>query len=307
MIIDVNLSKKAGIYKITCINNGKFYIGKSVNLYSRLNYHKSRAKKITGSTYFEKAMIKHGWDSFEVEILEIFENFDKYKDNDKLLELEASLIKKFNSFDGKIGYNICQFSTDRTGHKCSDETRRKMSLSRIGKPLSEETREKLRKPRKPGSEEFKRKCRERTHTIESKKKMRQAKLGKSLSEETKEKLSKCKKGKPLSDEHKENARFARLGYTHTEETKEKMRKTALGRINSKESRDKMRLAKLGKPLSEETKQKMSKAKLGKILSEETKQKMSKAKSGIPKSEERRNKIRDSRSKHLDNLKNDDKL
>ncbi len=71
--------KEAGIYKLTCVNNGKIYIGKSVNLYDRMGDYRRCAKKSIGRYYFENALIKHGWDSFKVEIVEIFENLRRRK------------------------------------------------------------------------------------------------------------------------------------------------------------------------------------------------------------------------------------
>ena len=87
--------KGAGIYKLTCIRNGKVYIGKSVNMYFRLSCHKSCEKKTKGRYYFENAIIKYGWDSFNVEILESIDNFDKKNDNIELLEKESFYIQLF--------------------------------------------------------------------------------------------------------------------------------------------------------------------------------------------------------------------
>lgn len=220
--------KKAGVYKMTCIDNGKIYIGKSYNIQQRLNRHRRDADKLKNMGYFQRAIVKHGWDSFKVEILEIMEDFDKSKDGPTLLEKEASYIRLLNSNDERFGYNICEYSTDRTGHKCSDETKQKMSKARTGHKCSEETKEKMRN---------------RVYSDETREKMRQSKLGNKVSDETKEKM-----------------RQSRLGYKMTDETKEKMKKINTGRILSDEHREKLRQAKLGKPLTEEHKERLKEAK-----------------------------------------------
>lgn len=236
--------KKAGIYKLTCVVNGKIYIGKSVNIHKRLIAHKHCEKKSSGICHLQNAIIKYGWRSFSVELLEVIEDFDKLKDNTILLEREAYYIQLFDSVDK--GYNLCKFSTDRTGIPCSEGHKNKIRLAKLGIPHTEETKQKMRKPK---SEAHKEKCRVamlgRTHSKESKEKMSRANLG--------------KKKRPFSTEAKEKMRQARLGIKrgpHTEETKEKMRQSSIGKIISDEAKEKMRRAKLGIPRSDETKKKL---------------------------------------------------
>ena len=88
---------KVGIYKLTCDNNGKIYIGKSVNIKQRLNNHKHSWKSSKKRWYLQNAIIKHGGESFNVEILEIVENFNKLKDNDILLEREEYYINVYDT------------------------------------------------------------------------------------------------------------------------------------------------------------------------------------------------------------------
>jgi group I intron endonuclease len=61
----------AGIYKITCLPVGKYYIGSSLNIEGRFLKHKSdlRCQK-HGNQYLQKAWNKHGAASFTFEILE---------------------------------------------------------------------------------------------------------------------------------------------------------------------------------------------------------------------------------------------
>jgi group I intron endonuclease len=223
----------AGIYKITCKNNNKIYIGKAINLRNRINNHKNVKRQSKGMFYFQYALLKYGWESFTVEILETVKDFDKIKDNASLLEREAFYIELFDSTNSEKGYNRCKFSTDNTGIPCSEETKIKIGLSNRGKIRSKETIEKSRQSRLG-----------RKHSEESKEKMSKSRLGNSN-----------RKGKPHSDETKQKMRKTRLGRKHSEESKEKMRKP-----KSEEAKKNMGKSFLGRKHSEESKEKMRKAK-----------------------------------------------
>jgi group I intron endonuclease len=273
--------KGAGIYKLTCSKNGKVYIGKSVDVYYRLSCHKSVSEKSKGNYYFENALIKYGWDSFEVEILETFESFDKQNEDHRrlILERESHYIELFDSINKKIGYNICKFSTDMTGTSPSIETRLKISLGNMGKTHSDETKDKIRKARagKPGT----------PHTEEHKERMRVLNLGKKMSNESKEKLRNLKLGIKLSEEIKKNMAKAQFGRKHSEETKIKMSLWQKGKPKSEEHVNKMKLRKH----SEESKEKLRQSKLGKKLSEDHCKKISEGHRGRKHSEETKEKIR----------------
>ena len=240
--------KKAGIYKLTCRITDKSYIGKSVNINRRLKEHKSYKKSVC---YFQSAIIKHGWDSFDVEILEIFENFDKITDNNHLLEREAYYIEFFDSTNKDKGYNICKHSNDVTGTVFTKEHKEKIRQARLGKTLSDETKEKLRKIHTG-----------RVVSNETKEKMSKSALGKVFTEGHKKKLSQAKLGKPMHEKTKKalkEANFGKsyaLGRKHSKETKEKISKLISGTVRSEETKEKMRQSKLGKPRSDETKEKI---------------------------------------------------
>lgn len=272
--------KMAGIYKLICNDNGKVYIGKTVNLCKRINSHKNCAGSNKPKYRLQNAIIKHGWENFSVEILEIFENFNTIEDNDTLLNKESEYIKFFDSTNEEKGYNLCQHSTDTSGKKLSCEHKEKIKKSLSGRVFTEEHKEKIR----------------------------QANLGKKVSDETKEKLRRANLGKTYSDETKEKVRIAKTGVTHTAETKEKIRKSKLGRKRSVETREKIRISKLRENLSEETREKMRISKLGENLSEETKEKMSQSakKRGISK-EAREKMIHTSKINRLKRLEEIDKL
>jgi len=271
--------KKAGVYKFTCSNNGKIYIGKSVSLYNRINYHRNYAKRLKSGGYFQNALIKHGWNSFVVDILETFEDFDKDRDKGLLFEREAFYIKLFDSTNTNIGYNLCKYSTDRTGMKHTIETKQKMRQSALGKPKSQETKDKISlakkgKPSKP-------------HSQESIEKMRLSKIG--------------KKRAPFSKKARENMSKGQQGKKMSEESKLKISKSSKGRPKSKEAIKKSRLANLGRKASEETRKKMSDSGKGRKLSEEHKQILIQCNKDRVVSPETRNKMREAQKGNQNRL------
>jgi len=208
--------KLAGIYKLTCIKNNKIYIGKSINISRRMSFYKYCENKQKGRCYLENAILKHGWSSFEVEILETFLNFDKFKDHVDLLKRESYFIQLFDSGNKTKGYNIYKISNDGTG------------VSK--KPFSEEHKAKLRIARA--------KQIRGPLTAEHKEKIRKSCSGRVFSEEHKQKLKISK-----SETHKQKIGISNLGKCHSTETKEKMRVSSLGKRHSEKTKQKMRKSK----------------------------------------------------------------
>lgn len=282
MVIEKNeYPKSAGIYKFTCRDNGKIYIGKSVNLYNRIKNHKKCSHKTIGKCYFENALIKYGWSSFDVEILEIIENFDKKMDNKSLLFKESEYINKFDSTNKDKGYNVCKFSNDSTGISKpprTDSHRRNISLAKRGVsngPHTKESIEKMRlsklgKKRPEFSKEWKENIGKGHRGLkmpeEAKQKISAAHKGRPKSKEAVEKMRQSLTGRTLSEEHVEKIRMGNIGKTHSEETKEHLRNINNGRKMSREAREKMSNAQKGNnnasgKRSEETKQKMRASRL----------------------------------------------
>lgn len=86
------------IYKYTNLINGKIYIGQTIG---DLKYRAGcNGYKYRKCPYFYNAIQKYGWDNFTVEILQ--DNLTRSQAN----ELEVEYIKKFDSQNPEIGYNI---------------------------------------------------------------------------------------------------------------------------------------------------------------------------------------------------------
>lgn len=221
----------AGVYKLTCNINNKIYIGKSVNIRRRMYQHKN----CRDGGFLHNAIQKHGWDNFKLDIIEIFENFDRLNDNLYLLDREAYYIEFYDSTNRDRGYNRSKYSSDTTGLPVSDETREKQRISatgntnNLGRIPDNITREKMRNA-KLGKSNL-------------------ACVGKPRTEETKQKIRDSKRGKKLSEEHKRKISESGVGRVVSAETRQKIKDANVGFIRgpmSEEHKEKIRLANLGK-------------------------------------------------------------
>lgn len=131
---------KSGIYKITNIKNGKFYIGSSVDINSRMRGHRSALRNNSHSNkYLQNSWNKYGEDNFEFSVLEYVD----FKDRKDLFKVEQDWIYKTKCFDRDVGYNIekvVRDDHDRYGFKVSEETKEKLR----NKIVSKETCQKMR-------------------------------------------------------------------------------------------------------------------------------------------------------------------
>lgn len=198
----------SGIYKIINLINGKIYVGSAVNFKNRFKLHLTRLKNNKHhSPILQNSWNKHGEVNFNFEIIE---ECDKLK----LIEREQYYIDELKPF-----YNIC-----------------KIAGSSLGRVVSDETKEKLRK----------------------------ASTGRKHSDETKEKLSNSHKGLEHSNETKEKLKNINLGKKQTKETIEKRVSKNIGRKNSDETKEKMSKAHTGKKMSKESIEKTRQANIGRI-------------------------------------------
>lgn len=149
---------KSGVYRIVNQVNGKAYVGSAVNIQKRWIWHRSALRGGKHhSVKLQRAWLKYGEESFLFEAVESCDLLD-------LIRIEQKWIDELNS--SVDGYNIC----GRAG-------------SRLGVPLSEATKEKLR----------------------------QKHLGKKISAEAREKMSLAQRGKTLSAEHRRKIGQSQVG------------------------------------------------------------------------------------------------
>jgi len=117
------------IYKSTNKINGKSYIGYSSDWKSRRRLHKHNADNNKKSYPFYNAIRKYGFNNFNWEVL--------YQSKDKLHtleEMESFFICEYNTLTPN-GYNM---KTGGEGGNLSLESRKKISVGRIGIKFSEE-------------------------------------------------------------------------------------------------------------------------------------------------------------------------
>lgn len=239
------------IYGLRCKVNGKWYIGQTTAEPYKYIEYQYKKRKGNGRTKMARAINYHGYDSFTICLL------DSEMSREKLDNLEKEYINFYDSIQN--GYN-CQ--NGGSHGKMSDETKKKIGLSRenkpspmLGKKHSIETIAKMRKTRK---------------IVNNK--------GMILSDETKNKIRISKtgiktgkpswnRGIPVSEKTKKllsdlgtgvNNSF--YGKKHTMETRKKIsnnKKGKTGKKHSQETLEKMRQSKIGKKRPIEVIQKMN--------------------------------------------------
>jgi hypothetical protein len=121
-----------GIYKITCKENGKAYVGLSTDIMSRWQSHSNFAQAKSRWQVIKRALYTHGIDNFTFEILEECPE-------DMLNEREIFWISHFNT-QYPLGYNM----TEGGGFgRLSSEAEEKRKASLRGRTFSEEHRKKI--------------------------------------------------------------------------------------------------------------------------------------------------------------------
>lgn len=109
-----------GIYCIKNIDNGKVYIGQSINVENRKETHKYYLKNNSHqNTHLQNSFNKYGIDKFKFIVL-------KKCDEKELDYFEKKFIAKNNSDNPKYGYNI--ESGGKKGKGVSEETKIKRSI-----------------------------------------------------------------------------------------------------------------------------------------------------------------------------------
>ncbi len=125
--------RKYFVYKITNLINNKIYIGKTYDVRGRLQDHKKAAKRKDPNDYssLHRAMNKYGYDNFIIEVLA------EFKTDKEALKAEVKLIKKYNSMDRKVGYNLTCGGDGASGFKFTKKQKAKMNKDKKEKYLGE--------------------------------------------------------------------------------------------------------------------------------------------------------------------------
>ena len=113
---------KAGVYLFTNLTNGKSYVGSSVNLSRRfyLYYNINHLLKQISSLIC-RALLKHGYSNFKLEILE-------YCDPKNVIKREQYYMDLLNP-----EYNVLKTAGSSLGRKHSVEAKAKISQALLGK------------------------------------------------------------------------------------------------------------------------------------------------------------------------------
>lgn len=195
------------VYKHTCANTGKSYIGITTNMARRTKQHQQHP----GCVAFHRAIKLHGWSSFVTEILGAVDQLSE------ALEMEERFILVHNALSPD-GYNLktggqYKILSKESRSKISEWNRtrvrtpemyQKIASANRGKIISEHTRAKLSVA-----------GRGRKQSVEHVAKRILAITGRQHSEETRKKTSDVRKGRPALTK----------GIPRSEETKRKMSDT----------------------------------------------------------------------------------
>lgn len=133
--------KSNEVYKITNKITGKIYIG-ITNQGSGARYrHHWYESRIGEPSPIHRSMAEYGEDNFTLEIIDFAETYEELKEKEKFW------IKKFNSTDRNIGYNLTEGGDGTFGRTHSEETKEKIRQKALGRKISEETKKKMSEAR----------------------------------------------------------------------------------------------------------------------------------------------------------------
>ena len=116
-----------------------------------------------GKSAINKALLKYGYANFQLDIIE-------YVSKEKAIEIEQYYMDLLNP-----QYNLLKVAGSWLGYKHSEETKLKMSESRRGKIMTDETKLKKEGKKTPCTEN--KTFLGRTHNEQSRRKMRDSHLG----------------------------------------------------------------------------------------------------------------------------------
>lgn len=184
------MKKQQGIYVLTNRVNGKSYVGKDVNLGSRVKEH--LRLQCPGCVMIHRAIKKYGAENFDVKLIPY-----PGVSLEELSAIEVQTISEYDAYED--GYNLTKGGEGTVGYVPSDEWRAEKSDSMSGE---------------------KNHFYGKTHSVETRRLLSEVNTGRKHTKETREDMSELQSG--------EGNGF--YGRRHTEESKREMSKKALGRV-----------------------------------------------------------------------------
>ena len=126
------------IYLITCLVNGKMYVGQhnKTTIDERWRAHKQRAAKDVPEFQLHQAMKKHGIENFTIDILCIVPHIDLNKNEIYFADLLDTYVWN------KQGYNSVLCGGGGGGREITEETRQRLRDSHLGQVRTPATIEK---------------------------------------------------------------------------------------------------------------------------------------------------------------------
>jgi group I intron endonuclease len=197
--------RTSGIYRITCLANGRFYIGSAISLDNRKRQHvQALARGDHHNKKMQRSFSKYGLSSLKWEVLEFVEP-------EHLISREQHFIDTLDACNKEHGFNLYPTAGSSLGSKASDEAKAKMSAAKKGRKLSETQRAMLDAVRNS-----------KPITEETRQKLRDAWLHRGpISQEVRDKIAAAHRGKKQSPEAIEKRIAAIRGRKHSPERIEK--------------------------------------------------------------------------------------
>ena len=135
-----NLPKCAGVYLISDIKSGKFYIGSSINVRRRITQHIYSFSKNKHSNPIMQAIWNVDPDRFNFLCLENLEGADK----ETILKAEQRHLDQSHVGENPLCMNILLVANSHLGVKRRPESVEKLRKAHIGRKTSDETKAKQR-------------------------------------------------------------------------------------------------------------------------------------------------------------------
>lgn len=201
---------RSGIYSITYIKSGEFYIGSAKDFTKRFSTHKNALRNnIHHSSIMQNIFNKYGVVAFRFEIIELC-------DVENLLVIEQQYLDKY-----KPKFNTLMIAGSSIGYKYTDTQKKNISNGRKGKQVSPEGLAKMKA--KMQSPEM------RKHLSELAKGRPAPNKGIPMCEQQKLKISKARCGFKVSEETKAKIKISikNLDYKHSNEIKRLISKSKL--------------------------------------------------------------------------------